>query len=64
MPLASAGSSYYSALAEAKVLHVLPFVADLQPAGARLVNMQALWALAATTGRTTWAHNLKVPAAI
>ena len=55
---------YYLARAEAKVLHLLPFVAGLQIAGARVVNIQARWALAAATGRTTWAHNLKVPAAI
>ena len=52
---------YYLARAEAKVTYLMPFVIGVQVAGARLVNIQARWALSAIAGRTTWPHDLKVP---
>ena len=55
---------FYLARAEAKVSFLLPFVIGVQVAGARLVNIQARWALSAITGRTAWPHDLKVPTAL
>jgi hypothetical protein len=55
---------YYLARAESKVAYLLPFSLGVQVAGARLVNIQARWALTAITGRTTWPRAVKVPTAL
>ncbi len=55
---------YYLARAEAKVSYLLPLVMGVQVAGARIVSIQARWALAAVTGRTTWPRKLYIPIAL
>ena len=50
--------------AEAKVAYLLPLVLGVQVAGARVVSIQARWALAALTGRSTWPRTLRIPTAL
>ena len=60
-PVPVVARRFYFDRAEAEISYLLPFVIGVQTAGARLVNIQARWALTAITGRTTWPHTFKVP---
>ena len=52
---------FYQSRADAKLAYLLPLTVGIQIAGVRLINLQARWALAAITGRTTWPRTLRVP---
>jgi len=52
---------YYISRLDAKVAYQLPLAVGVPVAGLRLTGMQARWALAAITGRVSWAKSLKVP---
>jgi len=52
---------YYLSRAESKLAYLLPLVLGVQVAGLRVTGVQSRWALAVVTGRTTWAHKLRLP---
>ena len=60
-PVPVVARRFYMARADAKLSYLLPLIFGVQVAGARIVSIQARWALSVITGRCSWPRTLKVP---